>query len=51
MVTANATKAQSDAAIINAYGWYFIGIGFALGWTFMGIGVIIYAWRRPKPPV
>jgi len=51
MVTANATKAQSDAAIINAYGWYFIGIGFALGWSFMGIGVIIYAWRRPKPPV
>jgi len=51
MVAANATKAQGDAAIINAYGWYFIGIGFALGWSLMGIGVIIYAWRRPKPPV
>lgn len=51
MVTAEATKAQADAAITNAYGWYFIGIGFALGWTLMGVGAIIWAWRRPKPPV
>ena len=51
MVTAEAAKAQADAAITNAYGWYFIGIGFALGWTLMGVGVIIWAWRRPKPPV
>ena len=50
MVTAEATKAQADAAITNAYGWYFIGIGFALGWTLMGVGAIIWAWRRPKPP-
>jgi len=51
MMTANATKIQADAALVNAYGWYFIGIGFAIGWTLMGIGVIIYSWRRPKPPV
>jgi len=51
MVTANATKIQAEAALTNAYGWYFIGIGFAIGWSFMGIGVIIYALRKPKPPV
>jgi len=51
MVIAEATKAQADAAITNAYGWYFIGIGFAIGWTLMGVGVIIWAWKRPKPPV
>jgi tetratricopeptide (TPR) repeat protein len=49
MVTAEAAKAQADAALTNAYGWYFIGIGFALGWTLMGIGAIIWAWKRPKP--
>jgi len=48
MITANATKVQADAALINAQGWYFIGIGFAIGWTLMGIGVIIYALRKPK---
>lgn len=50
MVEANATKVQADAALTNAYGWYFIGLGFAIGWSCMGIGVIIYALRRPKPP-
>jgi len=50
MVTANATKVQADAALTNAYGWYFIGIGFAIGWTLMGIGVVIYTLRKPKPP-
>jgi len=50
MVTAEATKAQADAALTNAYGWYFIGIGFALGWTLMGIGAIVWAWRRPTRP-
>ena len=49
MLEANATKVQADAAMTNAYGWYFIGIGFAIGWTLMGIGVIIYALRKPKP--
>lgn len=49
MVQANATVKQADAALTNAYGFYFIGLGFALGWSFMGIGVIIYAWRKPKP--
>jgi tetratricopeptide (TPR) repeat protein len=51
MVMAEATKAQADAAITNAYGWYFIGIGFAIGWSLMGVGAIIWAWKRPKPPV
>ena len=50
LIVANATKIQGEAALTNAWGWYFIGIGFALGWTFMGIGVIIYALRKPKPP-
>ncbi|MFQ6087177.1 MAG: hypothetical protein ACE5OV_04065 [Candidatus Bathyarchaeia archaeon] len=50
LITANATKTQADAALTNAYGWYFIGIGFAIGWTLMGIGVIIYALKKPKPP-
>jgi len=50
MIEANATKVQADAALTNAWGWYFIGIGFAIGWTFMGIGVVIYALRKPKPP-
>jgi len=50
VIAANATKVQADAALTNAYGWYFIGLGFAIGWSFMGIGVIIYALRRPKPP-
>ena len=51
MITAEAAKAQADAAITNAYGWYFVGIGFAIGWSLMGVGVIIWAWKRPKPPV
>ena len=51
LIVANAAKAQADAAITNAYGWYFVGIGFAIGWSLMGVGVIIWAWRRPKPPV
>jgi len=53
LITANATKLQAEAAMTNAYGWYFIGLGFAIGWSLMGIGVIIYALRRPKskPPV
>jgi len=50
MITANATLTQADAALTNAYGWFYIGIGFALGWTLMGIGVVIYALRKPKPP-
>jgi len=50
LISANATKVQADAALTNAYGFYFIGLGFAIGWSFMGIGVIIYALRRPKPP-
>jgi len=50
MATANATKIQADAALTNAYGWYAIGIGFAVGWTLMGVGVVIYAWKKPKPP-
>ena len=48
VIEANATKVQADAALTNAYGWYFIGLGFAIGWSFMGIGVIIYALRKPK---
>ena len=51
LTNATTTKAQADAAVTNAYGWYFIGIGFAIGWSLMGIGVIIWAWRRPKPPI
>jgi len=50
LITANATQTQADAALTNAYGWYFIGIGFAIGWTLIGIGVIIYALRKPKLP-
>jgi hypothetical protein len=50
MIEANAAQTMADAALTNAYGWYFIGIGFALGWTLMGVGAIIWAWRRPKPP-
>jgi hypothetical protein len=49
LITANATKLQAEAALTNAYGFYFIGLGFAIGWTFIGIGVIIYALRKPKP--
>jgi len=49
MVQANSTKTQADAALTNAYGFFFIGLGFALGWSFIGIGVIIYAWKKPKP--
>jgi len=49
VIQANATVKQADAALTNAYGFYFIGLGFALGWSFMGIGVIIYAWKKPKP--
>jgi len=48
MKTAEASKLLADAAMTNAYGFYFIGIGFAVGWSFMGIGVIIYALRKPK---
>jgi hypothetical protein len=51
MTEANAAKATADAAITNAYGWYFIGIGFAIGWSLMGVGAVIWAWKRPKPPV
>jgi len=50
MRQANASKIQAEVALTNAYGLYFIGIGFAIGWTFIGIGVIVYALRRPKPP-
>lgn len=49
VITANATKISAEAALTNAYGFYFIGLGFALGWSFIGIGVIIYALRKPKP--
>ena len=50
MITAQAAKAQADAAVTNAYGWYFIGIGFAICWSLMGVGAVIWAWRRPRPP-
>jgi len=50
LTSANATKIQAEAALTNAYGFFFIGLGFALGWSFIGIGVIIYALKRPKPP-
>lgn len=50
VITANATKIQAEAALTKAYGFYFIGLGFALGWSFIGIGVIIYALRKPKSP-
>jgi len=50
LTSANATKIQAEAALTNAYGFFFIGLGFAIGWSFIGIGVIIYALKRPKPP-
>ena len=50
MITAESFKTQADAAVTNAYGWYFIGLGFAIGWTLMGIGAIVWAWRRPTRP-
>lgn len=50
LIEGNATKIQAEAALTNAYGFYFIGLGFAIGWSFMGIGVIIYALRKPKLP-
>jgi hypothetical protein len=50
LIGANATRVQAEAALTNAYGFYFIGIGFAVGWSLMGIGVIIYALRKAKPP-
>ena len=50
MIEANAAQTEADAALTNAYGWYFIGMGFAVGWTLMGVGAIIWAWRRPRPP-
>lgn len=48
LTTANATRIQAEAALTNAYGFYFIGLGFAIGWSFIGIGVIIYSLRKPK---
>ena len=50
VIAANATKIQAEAALTNAYGFYFIGLGFAIGWSFIGLGVMIYALRKPKPP-
>jgi len=50
VIAANATKIQADAALTNAYGFYFIGLGFAIGWSFIGLGIMIYALRKPKPP-
>lgn len=50
LIEANAAKVEADAAITNAYGWYFIGIGFAIGFSLLGVGAIIYALRKPKPP-
>jgi len=47
VITANATKVQAEAALTNAYGFYFIGLGFAIGWSFIGLGVIIYALKKP----
>lgn len=49
VIQANASMKQADAALTNAYGYYSIGVGFAVGFTLMGIGVIVYAWRKPKP--
>lgn len=38
--------ALGEAAKTNAYGWVLFGVG----WVFIGIGVIVYGYRRPKPP-
>jgi hypothetical protein len=38
--------ALGEASKTNAYGWVLFGIG----WVFIGIGVIVYGYRRPKPP-
>jgi len=50
LVEANASKIQAEAALTNAYGFFFIGLGFAIGWSFIGVGVMIYALRKPKLP-
>jgi hypothetical protein len=50
VIAANGTRLQGEAALMNAYGFFAIGIGFAIGWSLIGVGVIIYAFKRPKPP-
>jgi len=49
-IAANGTRLQGEAALMNANGFFAIGIGFAIGWSLIGVGVIIYAFKRPKPP-
>ena len=50
VIAANGTRLQGEAALMNANGFFAIGIGFAIGWSLIGVGVIIYAFKRPKPP-
>jgi hypothetical protein len=47
---ADAAYLEASAAMTNANGWFFVGIGFAIGFSLIGIGAVIYALRRPKPP-
>lgn len=50
VIAANGTRLQGEAALMNANGFFAIGIGFAIGWSLIGVGVIVYAFKRPKPP-
>jgi hypothetical protein len=50
MRMADAAYLQASAAMTNANGWFFMGIGFAIGFSLIGIGAVIYALRKPKPP-
>lgn len=50
MKMADAAYLEATAAMTNANGWFFIGIGFAIGFSLIGIGAVIYALRKPKPP-
>lgn len=50
MRMADAAYLQASAAMTNANGWFFIGIGFAIGFSLIGIGAVIYALRKPKTP-
>ena len=50
LMLANAARVEADAAMTNANGWFFIGIGFALGFSLIGVGAVVYAIRKPKAP-
>ncbi len=50
MRMADAAFLEASAAMTNANGWFFIGIGFAIGFSLIGIAAVIYALRKPKPP-